>query len=233
MCQVSQTPAPQVFRGFSVRREVWTLAGRPVDLTWVADVDALLDLPITHQRFSRNEYMPYWAQPWPSSVLLAEYLLAGRAAPAGSGAQAIELGCGVGLVGVAAGLVGWRVTACDYDVDAMAFAELNAARNGVPLVATCEMDITVERPDRPYHLVLAADVLYERRLTEPVADWIASAISGGGMALVADPARAAADEFPQRMAARGFRVQTEEVSTTAPAGLVSRGRIWTITGEHQ
>src|SRR3972149_1802054 len=115
---VSESAGQGKYRGYGVRRERWTLAGRRIDLTWPADMDALLDLPATHARFARAEYMPYWAQPWPAT----------------------ELGCGVGLVSVAAALQGWRVTVSDYDEDAMAFAVLNAERNGVRLQGNRKID---------------------------------------------------------------------------------------------
>lgn len=221
---VSESGERESIRGYGVRREVWRLGGRPVDLTWPRDMDALLDAPETHERFKRNEYMPYWAQPWPASVLLAEHVLAGEP---GGGRRAIELGCGVGLVSVAAALAGWRVTASDYDEDAVAFARLNAERNGVALEAARTVDF-FQPADERYDLVLAADLLYERRLSEPLARWVAGGLARGGLALASDPNRSAADEFPAALAVHGLSAQAYEVSTTAPAGLVSRGRIWRI-----
>lgn len=222
---MSQSWPEETFRGFLVRREVWQLGRRRIDLTWPEDMDALLDSPATHERFARNQYMPYWAQPWPAGVLLAEYVLAW--AP-GEGRRAVELGCGVGLVGVAAGLMGWRVTAVDHDEDATAFAELNASRNGVTLEATQQIDFIEEPAVSRFDCILAADLLYERRLSEPLARWIAGAMKPGGVALVSDPNRSAADGFPDCLARYGLTAQAEPVTTTAPAGLVTRGRIWTV-----
>jgi 2-polyprenyl-3-methyl-5-hydroxy-6-metoxy-1,4-benzoquinol methylase len=222
---VSEFGREQTFRGYDVRREVWQIGGRPIDLTRPANVDALLDLPRTHERFARNEYMPYWAQPWPAGIMMAEYILGHQSRP---GLRAVEIGCGIGLVSVAAALVGWRVTASDYDEDALAFAELNAARNNVILESTQLVDFVEAPPTVQYDRVLAADVLYERRLTDPVARWMASALGPGGQALVSDPNRAAADGFSDALAGCGLKAEVEQVSTTAPAGLVSRGRIWQI-----
>jgi predicted nicotinamide N-methyase len=198
----------------------------PIDLTWPVDADGLLDLPSTHERFARNEYLPYWAQPWPSCVLLAEHILANEL---GEGRSAVEIGCGVGLVSVAAAIAGWTVTASDYDEDAIAFAELNATRNNVTLAGIERIDFIEQQPSRRYDAVFAADLLYERRLGAPVARWIAAALALGGYALIADPNRSAADEFPTHAADYGLRVEVFEASTTTPAGLLTRGRIWRIT----
>lgn len=223
---MTQTDSHEVFRGFKVRREVWRIGSHPVDLTWPADMDALLDLPSTHERFARNEYMPYWAQPWPASVLLAEHILGSRP---GQGRTAVEIGCGIGVVSVAAALAGWQVTASDYDQDATAFAELNAGRNGVKLAGTDQIDFIEQPPVRKFDAVFAADLLYERRLGAPVASWIAAALTFDGFALVGDPHRSAADEFPEHAARCGLKVEILEASTTAPAGLLTRGRIFTLS----
>lgn len=223
---MSESGASEQLGQHRTRREVWQVGGHPIDLTWVRDPDALLDAPETHRRFAQSEYMPYWAQPWPAGVLLAEYVLAGEA---GGGRTAIEIGCGVGLVSVAAALMGWQVTAGDHDEEALGFAVLNASRNGVTLAATERVDFVESAPVRGYDLILAADLLYERRLAAPLARWMAAAMSQGGCALASDPHRSAADEFPECLATHGLHADSFEVSTTAPAGLVQRGRIWRIT----
>jgi predicted nicotinamide N-methyase len=186
-------------------------------------MDALLDSTSTQERFQRDEYMPYWAQPWPASALLAEAVLRG---PEGSGRPAVEVGCGVGLVSLAAAARGWSVVASDYDQDAVAFAELNARLNALALAGTALVDYRVPLSAPVYDLVLGSDLLYERMKCAPVARWVASALRPDGLAMLSDPNRAAADSFPEHARAAGLRVEVEEVETTAPAGLLTRGRIW-------
>jgi predicted nicotinamide N-methyase len=196
-------------------------------MSWPADTDALLDSPSTQERFARDEYMPYWAQPWPAAVILAERVLAG---PCGDNRSAIELGCGVGLVSVAAGRVGWRVVASDYDEDAVAFAQYNASRNGLTLSATTTLDYRDPPTGSPFHLVLAADLLYERRHAAPLARWIAAALTPEGTALISDPNRSAADGFPDIAVAAGLDCECEPVETVHPStGLTVRGRVWTLS----
>jgi predicted nicotinamide N-methyase len=216
----------ETFRGYEVRRSHWAIAGHPFELTWPADVDALLDLPETQRRFDQDEYMPYWAQPWPAAVLLAEKILQGERS---GGRQAVEIGCGVGLVSLAAAASGWSIVASDYDVDATAFAELNARRNHLTLAGTAQIDYR-RMLDRPaYDCILGADLAYERRNCEPVANWIASALKPGGQALICDPNRSAANKFPQRATEAGLTVDVESLETKHPEGLLIRGRIWRLT----
>ncbi|MEP0844620.1 MAG: 50S ribosomal protein L11 methyltransferase [Phycisphaerae bacterium] len=220
----STPSSPSVLLGYAVREETWTIAGRPMTLTWVEDTAALLDLHRVNQWFKQDEYMPYWAQPWPAAVLLAEKVLTG---PAGEGRPAIELGCGIGLVSIAAALAGWSVLATDYDPDAVGFALHNAERNRVRLAGDLlDYRVPLDRP--AYELVLASDLLYVRSYAEPLARWIASALLPGGQAWLSDPNRSAADDFPKAAQGFGLGVEVEPVETTTPAGLVTRGRIWRV-----
>lgn len=216
----------ELFRGFKVRRSQWSIGGHVFDLTWPAEADALLDLPETLRRFDRDEYMPYWAQPWPASVLLAREVLRGKP---GAGRQAVEIGCGIGLVTLAAAISGWSIVASDYDADATAFADLNARRNRLALAGTALIDYrrTLDAP--AYDCVFGADLAYERRLCRPLAAWIASALKPGGEALVCDPNRSAADEFPEKATDLGLAVTGESLEMTHPEGLLIRGRIWRLT----
>ncbi len=96
---MSEIAGGEVFRGYVVRRERWTIAGQEFEFAWPADMDVLLDDPRTQQRHNVDGYMPYWAQPWPGAVLLAEAVMG---AEPGAGRPAVDLGCGVGIVSVVA-----------------------------------------------------------------------------------------------------------------------------------
>ena len=123
---------------------------------------------------------------------------------------------------------GWSITASDYDEDAIAFAELNAARNRLQLAGTARLDFRLPLDEPVYERVFGADLTYERRNAEPLARWVASALVAGGMAWLSDPNRSAGDGFPEHAEAVGLRVEMEAVETTAPTGLLHRGRIWRV-----
>jgi predicted nicotinamide N-methyase len=153
---------------------------RPPDAAELIDEDA----------FAENEFLPYWAELWPSGVALAR-AAAERVAP---GDRVVELGCGLGVASIAAALSGADVLATDWAPEALAFTRENGARNGVlletALASWAEPDALVARG--PWDWVLAADVLYENRNVEPLAALLPRL---GSMALVADPGRPAAATF--------------------------------------
>src|SRR3954447_15963288 len=99
------------------------MAGRDLTIVRPRDSEALLD----EDAFADDEFIPYWADLWPSAELLARTVI-GRAL---RGARVLELGCGLGLPSVAAALAGGRVLASDWAAEAVEAARANAARNDV------------------------------------------------------------------------------------------------------
>src|SRR5262249_49754935 len=67
----------------------------------------LLDHPAVRSAFAADEYMPYWADLWPAARMLAKYIVRQSWAP---GLRALEVGCGLGLPGIAGLAMGLRVT---------------------------------------------------------------------------------------------------------------------------
>ena len=120
--------------------------------------DALLD----EDAFARDEFLPYWAELWPAATALAAAL------PDVAGLRVVELGCGLGLPSLVAAARGADVTASDWAEDAVELLRENAARNGLALRAEVR-DWREPWPER-FDVVLAADVLYERRNVEPLLE---------------------------------------------------------------
>jgi predicted nicotinamide N-methyase len=165
-----------------------TVGGRRLRLVLPRDSEALLD----EAAFEREEFLPYWAQLWPSGIVLARAV----AARALAGRRVLELGCGLGLPSIAAALAGARVLATDWSADAVAFTAANASRNGAGLrTAVCSW--TQPGPmleQAPWDLVLAADVLYEVRNVAQLLELLPRLVEGGEV-WIADPGRRPARRF--------------------------------------
>lgn len=134
----------------------------------VGDVELSLLRPVApeelidEEAFAVDEFLPYWAELWPASVALAASL------PDVAGLRVVELGCGLGVPSLVAAARGAQVTATDWAAGAVALLDENAARNGLVLRAELR-DWRTPWSER-FDLVLAADVLYERRNVEPLLD---------------------------------------------------------------
>jgi predicted nicotinamide N-methyase len=173
----------------SLVEEIVGLDGRELVVRRPRDSETLID----ERAFAHDEFMPYWAELWPSGVALAR-AVAPRAL---KGARVVELGCGLGLPSLAAALAGGRVLATDWAPAALALLLDNARRNGAAL-QTAVVDWTA--PDgllarAPFDLVLAADVLYERRSVPILAELLPRL---GGEVLLADPGRPPLEDFLAR-----------------------------------
>jgi predicted nicotinamide N-methyase len=176
------------------------LQGRQVHITKIADLEVLLEdiEPVT---FAQDERLPYWAELWPSAVALAHYVtqhldLAGQ--------WVLELGCGLGLVGVAAALRGARVLCTDYEPAALAFARHNARRNACRRVRFRLMDWRRPTLSRRYACILASDVIYEARNFQPLVMLLRRYLARGGRAVFSEPGRLNAEPFFTLLRQWGF-----------------------------
>jgi len=177
------------------------LPGGEVELTRPRDAEKLL----SEEAFEREEFLPYWAELWASAVALAHDV----ALRALRGRRTLELGCGLGLPSIAAARAGGRVLATDWSGDAVGATAANAERNGVEVeTLVCSWDEPEAILARaPWDLVLASDVLYERRNVDLLLGLLPRLVDERGSVLLADPGRPPAAGFLER-AARDWRIAT-------------------------
>jgi predicted nicotinamide N-methyase len=207
---LSETLRQQLERRFVTNSETVPVGEGSITLLKPHDADDL----ISEADYVMDERLPYWADVWPSSRILAEWI----ADQPGGGRTMLELGCGLGLVTSAAMRAGWNVTATDYYDDALLFTRVNAA------AATGREPATrmVNWRDLPadlgrYDLVVACDVLYEKPNAELVANAMVRALATHGEAVMADPGRIAIEEFLEACAACEFR-RVETIERKFPVG---------------
>lgn len=194
------------------RARRWLPAGHPVvrrryragklavELFQPADPSALADA-LNPADFAEDERFPYWAEVWPSALALARFC---AAAPLEAGVGTVELGCGTGLAGTAAALRGAHVLFTDYEPEALAFARANHALNlGRP--GRCRLFDWREPPRGiTAGLVLASDVLYEKRFLAPFLATLRRILRPGGSAWVAEPGRKIAEGTVESLEEAGF-----------------------------
>ena len=182
---------------FDVATTEFRVAGRLVTMHHPRNADDL----ISEEDFVKDERLPYWADIWPSARVLADRV----AVMSVNERRFLELGCGAGLVSVAAAMAGFEVTATDYYDEALRFTALNVLVNTGVLIETRSADWRRFPHDMGrFGLVVASDVLYEREHATLIASVIDRTLTGRASAIVADPGRLAAPEFVEQCKERGM-----------------------------
>lgn len=219
---------------FATRRHVLVVAGQTIELIAPENPDALLDDPLIEQRYQADNYLPYWPIVWPAGLMLAEHIFTSAHSPPDSmSASALELGCGLGTAGIAAAQRGWHVTFTDYDPEAVEFARHNAAINGVPPQRIAGVQMDWRRPlAEKFSWIIAADVLYERRLHPLLLGAIRQLLAPGGCVWITDPLRSSAEEFPMAAVHAGFSI-SEFPLERVEDGLLQKGNLYILRAAGQ
>jgi predicted nicotinamide N-methyase len=186
----------------------------------------LLDHPAIHSAFASDEYLPYWADLWPASRMLAKVVLAERWQP---GLRVLELGCGLGLPGIAALARGLHVTFSDYDAMAVRFAGRNARLNGFTQFAERRFDWRSPPDDLQCDVLLASDLTYEVRNIEPLVALLRRALVPGGLCLWTDQDRPPAKLLREELDRLAWPFTTKIVRAGEPGGERYRGTLYRIS----
>lgn len=218
---IHATPAEAVSQ---ITYKTITVGKETFQIAYPGNADQLLDHPSTHKAFNADEYMPYWAELWPSSQMLGEVLLQQDWPDSHT---ALEIGCGVGLAGIVALSMGMRVIFSDYDETAVAFAAKNAIANSFTNFETQPLDWRVP-PDLRVPLILAADVIYEERNIEPLIRFIKTVLTPDGICLLSDPDRSTRGGFRYALKHAGLKFTQRKTQAPGPEGRVVTGSVYRI-----
>jgi len=182
-----------------------------IRLEQVEDVEKLVD-EISDDEFNKDERLPYWAEVWPSAKALAEYILNSQSEFKDK--NVLELGCGIGLVGIAASMAKAKVTFSDYDNEAINFTKNNYFRNFGKRANSFLLDWRNPNHYKQYEIIIAADILYEKRFLKPVYNTLQKLLLHQGKVFIAEPDRTIAKSF-FKMMENGFQLtEKKSISNT-------------------
>ncbi|MFP4163180.1 MAG: class I SAM-dependent methyltransferase [Chitinispirillaceae bacterium] len=168
------------------------------------DPEAVLDA-ITTEQYEKDKFLPYWAELWPSSQVLFSYLSENPVIPK---TKAIELGCGIGHISAFLASRGIDTVASDISWEACCYARHNSIENrGKGKSLCCDWRHSPFTP-HSFDLVIASDVLYEKRWIDPILSFSQELISPNGEILIADPCRKNWSEFKYRATQKSLNVRT-------------------------
>ena len=189
-------------RSVRLRRGGIALAGSLRPWYRVADPDAVVEAAAADDRD------PFWAQDWPSAIAVDRWfdLWSSLCPPAAFCGEALELGCGSGVVATALRLRGLQCLATDAQPQAVLLARINQLANGLP-PRTEKLEWSETRDDRRFPLIVAADVVYARESFPPLTECLRRRLAVGGAAVIAEPMRMSGNEFCERLSDEGWQVR--------------------------
>jgi predicted nicotinamide N-methyase len=153
-------------------------------------------------------HLPYWADVWPSGVVLAGMVV--REPALFQGRRVLELGPGVGVTAIAVLKAGAELVVADSALGALALCTLNA-RDQVG-VAPQALPVDWRSPSRElfaaagdgFAIVLAADVLYDQADVGPLVRLLERILAPDGELWLAEPGRPSAARFVEALRGRGW-----------------------------
>ncbi|MAT40145.1 MAG: hypothetical protein CL946_11140 [Ectothiorhodospiraceae bacterium] len=194
---------------YNVLERRFQINDRTLTIISPADINDLIE-KISSKQFIIDERLPYWAEVWHSGIALAKTI---DSCPAlVEGKDILDMGCGLGITGVIAGLYADKVTFADYEPDALIASEINALKNGIVTEAAYECLDFRQPPGRKWEVVIAADVVYEKRFREPLLKFFSEAVADSGIILITEPNRTVATGFFDDAVEAGFTRKSSTMS---------------------
>src|SRR5687768_6688385 len=189
-----------------------------------ADSDKLLDHPWVRSAYAADEYVPYWAQLWPAARMLAKVVVREKWEDYPQPVSVLEVGCGLGLAGVACLARGLHVTFSDVDETALTYAAANARINGFPDGwRTMPLDFRCPPEGERFPVVIGSDLMYEERLVGPLIRLLDAVLAPDGVCLIADPDRGPARVFRWKIEEAGYTVTADFARAGEPGGERTKG----------
>lgn len=178
-------------------------AGREWKIERTADLESLWE-SIGEDDFGEDERLPYWAELWPASVLLGEWLYRNQSSIHGK--KSLDLGCGLGLTAIIGASLGADVVAFDYEFPPLIFAKDNVSLNRTPSPLWLQMDWReIALADNSFDYIWGGDILYEKRFFDPLEKLFKQLLKPEGRIWMAEPVRDVSTPVWQQLENLGWK----------------------------
>ena len=156
--------------------------------------------PLNIERFMNEEDplkgFPLWAKIWEASYLLADQL-AQRKVEAGK--RYLEIGCGIGVVGIVVSCFGHEVTMTEGDRHALQFAQANARINHCEEARIVELDWNKDVLEGRFDCIFGSEIVYHERDFDPLLRLFQRLLKPEGEILLSSEARSITVQFYREM----------------------------------
>jgi len=155
---------------------------------------------------------PLWSKVWEASWILADFL---AGLPADPGKRILEIGCGLGLVGVVAASFGHKVVMTEHNAQALEFARANAELNGCPEVEIIDLDWNSPSLYGRFDYIVGSEIVYHQKDFDALKNLFERLLKPDGEVILCEGVRRTSLDFFKEMQ-RHFDLQAQQKSIRSP-----------------
>ncbi len=226
------TPAQPLYeklsRKYTLEYEPVHIRGKEIKLLKPGKIEELLE----GDPFEDLENFPFWVKIWEAAVVLADFM-----ASLTPQERILEIGSGLGLVGLTAALFGHKeVVITDHEEECLDFVRLNAILNGLDNVVVEKLDWNAPQELGQFNVIVGAEVVYSGRIFESLFRVFKKYLAPGGVIYLAhDKERMrtlapflyqAEKEYEEAVSQRRLRAG-DEVYEVVISRLIPKDQTWT------
>ncbi len=156
-------------------------------------IDRFIDAGDVFQGF------PLWAKVWEASMVLADHLARRKTH---NEKRILEIGAGLGVVGIIASSFGHDVTMTEYNEDAMNFARANAEKNlisGYSRLKVVKLDWNNPDLKGVFDYIIGSEVVYNERDYQPLLRLFRNYLRPDGEIILCEGIRKTSVDFFRQM----------------------------------
>lgn len=178
------------YRKYSTESRDLMIHGRQFSFVVPKEIDSFIDFENIVRGF------PLWAKIWEPAWILAENIA--KAAPSQLN-KILEIGSGIGVVGIVSASFGHDVTMTEYDENALQFASANAEINHCPEIRICRLDW--HRPDLEdrFDTIIGSEVMFHERDCSPLLNLFRICLKPKGRVIIASGVRRSVLDILRRL----------------------------------
>ena len=179
-----------------------SVAGRPITIDLPADPEEMLQQALAGEASGGSDWDPYWGLLWAAAPKTAQLLLQ---EPWSGPLKCMEIGCGIGLAGIAALMAGLNVSFADHASEAVLLAQANASKNGFRNVNGRVFDWN-DPPDERFDFIFGSDILYDSAGHAPLLKTLDAMLVPNGQVWIGDAGRTNAPAFVRKAEQAGWKL---------------------------
>lgn len=149
---------------------------------------------------------PLWAKIWQAGIVLASQL---SRMPVQKDKRILEIGSGLGLVGIVAACSGHDVTLTDYNDHALNFIRANAHINGCENVTVEQLDWSHPHLSGVFDIIVGSEIVYKDEDIDQLSKLFDKYLKPGGNVILVEEMRLTLTKLFKRLDPR-FRISIKK-----------------------